>query len=90
MASILAHEIGHAVDVTYLNGSDRDEWLEVRGIEDSPWWADAFASDFQSGAGDFAEAFAVWAVGDISSPEIAGQPSQAQINVLLGLLDDVL
>ena len=90
VASILAHEIGHAIDVTYLQGSDRDAWLEVRGIEGAPWWADAYASDFQSGAGDFAEAFAVWAVGDRSSSEIAGQPTQAQLDVLLGFLDGVL
>lgn len=90
VASIVAHEIGHALDVTYMNGNDRDTWLEVRGIQDAPWWADAYASDFQSGAGDFAEAFAVWAVDDQSSSQIAGQPTQEQLNVMLSFLEDVL
>lgn len=90
VAAILAHEIGHALDVTHLSGRDRQTWLEVRNIEDAPWWADAFASDFQSGAGDFAEAFAAWATGDVSSSQIADHPTDAQIDVLLGLLGDVL
>lgn len=90
IAPILAHEIGHALDVTYLSGSDRETWLEVRGIEQAPWWADAFASDFQSGAGDFAEAFAAWATGDSSSSQLAGDPTSEEIAVLLGLLEGVL
>ena len=90
LASIVAHEIGHAVDVTYLGSDERDRWLEVRGIEDAPWWSDAYASDFQSGAGDFAEAFAVWAVDDTSSSEIAEQPTQAELDVLVSFLDGIL
>lgn len=90
IAAILAHEIGHAIDVTYLDSSDRDEWLRVRGIEDAPWWADAYASDFQSGAGDFAEAFATWSVGDPSASQIAGQPTREQLNTMRSFLNDVL
>lgn len=90
LATILAHELGHALDVEYLTAEQRDSWLEIRNIESAPWWADAYASDFQSGAGDFAEAFAVWAVNDESSSEIAGQPTRAQIEHLMGMLDGIL
>lgn len=90
LVSIVAHELGHALDVEYLTAEQRESWLEIRNIDDSPWWADAYASDFQSGAGDFAEAFAVWAVNDESSSEIAGQPSRAQIEHLVTMLDGIL
>lgn len=90
LAPILAHEIGHAVDVSFMSGSDREAWLEERGIQDAPWWADAFASDFQSGAGDFAEAFAALATGDQSSSQIADHPTEEQLEFLSELLEGVL
>lgn len=90
LVSILAHELGHAIDVEYLSANDRDEWLAVRGIQNAPWWSDAYSSDFQSGAGDFAEAFAVWAINDESSSEIAGQPTSAQLQHLSNLLGGIL
>ena len=90
LASIVAHELGHAMDVTHMTAAERNQWLVARDISDSPWWADAFASDFQSGAGDFAEAFAVWAIGDSSSSEIAGQPTVDQLNLLESFFDNVL
>ena len=89
VASILAHELGHAVDVAHLTPAERNMWLTIRGIEDAPWWPDAFASDFQSGAGDFAEAFATWAVDDPSSSEIAAQPTDEQIAFVARLMDNL-
>ena len=73
-----------------MSGSDREAWLEERGIQDAPWWADAFASDFQSGAGDFAEAFAALATGDQSSSQIADHPTEEQLEFLSELLEGVL
>ena len=90
VAGILAHELGHAIDVTHFVASDRDDWLDARGIQSSPWWPSAYANDFQAGAGDFAEAFAYWAVGDPSSSEIGGNPSAAQLDVLRSLVTDHL
>ena len=90
VAGILAHELGHAIDVTHFVASDRDDWLDARGIQSSPWWPSAYANDFQTGAGDFAEAFAYWAVGDPSSSEIGGNPSAAQLDVLRSLVTDHL
>lgn len=58
VAGVLAHEVGHALDVLYLDDEDRNRWLEARGIE-AAWWPDSGSADFHLGAGDFAEAVAV-------------------------------
>lgn len=57
VAGVLAHELGHAFDVMYLDDVTRDAWRLARGI-DGPWWPRSGAADFHVGAGDFAEAFA--------------------------------
>lgn len=61
-AAVLAHELGHAIDLEFLDDTDRLAWLELRGI-DVPWWADEGRADFSVGAGDFAEAVAAHLVG---------------------------
>ncbi len=88
VAGILAHELAHAFDVDYLNDDGRAEWLRARNIDDAPWWPDAYARDFQSGAGDFAESFAYWAVGDRSSSELGGTPTASQIDLIESFLRD--
>ncbi len=65
LARILAHELGHAVDVTLNRPEHRAEWLSGRGIAaDTPWWPSSGAADFRTGAGDFAEVFAAWQIGN--------------------------
>jgi hypothetical protein len=90
LAGILAHEIGHAIDVTYLDDGQRDSWRKARSIGSEQWWPDAYASDFQSGAGDFAESFAYWAVGDPTSSQLAGAPTTEQLAVLQDFVDEIL
>ena len=90
LAGILAHEIGHAIDVTHFDDEMRRTWSETRNIESAQWWPDAYASDFETGAGDFAEAFAVWAVNDPSSSRVAHQPTSSQIRVLQSLIADIV
>ena len=90
LVGILAHELGHAIDVTYFDDGDRNDWQEARSIENSQWWPDAYASDFQTGAGDFAEAFAYWAVQDPSSSQIAGTPTTEQLAVIDRLVEGAL
>jgi len=86
LAHVIAHELGHAVDVTLNDGDDRRRWLDLRGIDGAPWWPDNRAADFATGAGDFAESFAAWQVGDASFRSELGQPpSDAQIRVLAEL-----
>ncbi len=90
LAGILAHELGHAIDVTHFDDEMRLTWSETRNIESARWWPDAYASDFETGAGDFAEAFAVWAVNDPSSSRVAHQPTSSQIRVLQSLIADIV
>lgn len=86
LAHVLAHEIGHAVDVTYNDGPARRIWTDAREIESSPWWPGDGATDFSTGAGDFAEAFAAWQVGpEHFRSRIAGPPTPEQIEILAAL-----
>ena len=83
LARILAHELGHAVDVSKNSGDERREWLEARNAVDSPWWPGNGAADFATGAGDFAESFAVWQVGDADyRGELAPAPTPEQLELL--------
>lgn len=63
LAHVIAHELGHAVDLTYNDPADRQRWLGLRGADGAPWWPDNRAADFATGAGDFAESFAAWQTG---------------------------
>jgi hypothetical protein len=60
VAHDLAHEIGHAYDDRRMNAASRRAWLRARGAPGARWFpdGDAAASDYASGAGDFAEVFA--------------------------------
>lgn len=59
LAHVTAHELGHAVDVTHMGAAERASWLAARGYgSGTPWFAGSGASDFATGAGDFAESFA--------------------------------
>lgn len=65
VARVLAHELGHAVDVSMNSGDERREWLAEREVAaGTPWWPSAGRPDFETGAGDFAEVFAAWQVGE--------------------------
>lgn len=71
VADVVAHEVGHAIDVMYLGDAQRRAWLEQRGIE-SGWWPHSGASDFHVGAGDFAEAVAATLIASPSDSEHGG------------------
>lgn len=89
LAHVVAHEIGHAVDITYNDGDERDIWLETRGIQGSVWWPQSGASDFSTGAGDFAESFAAWQVGpDLFRSNLAPAPTATEVDVLQRLALD--
>jgi hypothetical protein len=74
LAHVIAHELGHAVDVELNDESERVQWAKARGIEEAPWWPNSGATDFSTGAGDFAESFAAWQVGDGAFRSAIGDP----------------
>ena len=80
---VLAHELGHVIDVELNSPDDRDRWLAQRGLAGSTtWWPNESAPDFATGAGDFAEAFAVWETGVTTQSRLAGQPDEADLALL--------
>ncbi len=80
---VFSHEIGHMIDVELNSDEDRERWFETRGIEQSTtWWPSASAPDFDTGAGDFAEAFAVWETGVSSRSTVGDQPDAADLELL--------
>jgi len=71
LAHVVAHEVGHVIDVVLNSGESRVRWLTARGLDaDYRWWPTSGESDFATGAGDFAECFAVWQVDAPSYSEI--------------------
>jgi streptogramin lyase len=59
IAHDIAHELGHAYDARFLRPRDRHAYLVLRGRPRAVWWPAAAGSDYASGAGDFAEVFAI-------------------------------
>lgn len=59
LVHVTAHEVGHAIDVTYLSPSQRAQFNVARGVSaDYRWWVQSGGDDFASGSGDWAECFA--------------------------------
>jgi hypothetical protein len=89
LAHVIAHELGHAVDVSLNDGPDRRRWEDQRGFGSSPWWPGTGATDFSTGAGDFAESFAAWQVGEQDfRSNLGGPPDRADIELLAELSSD--
>lgn len=83
---VFTHELGHVVDVELNSNADRLRWREQRGIDDDvQWWPSAEAPDFETGAGDFAEAFAVLETGVTSRSSVGSQPTSADLQLLIEL-----
>lgn len=74
LAHVAAHELGHAVDLTWNDDARRAEYLELRGLGSRSWFTCDGCTDFSTPAGDFAEVFAAWAVGDTDFRSTLGPP----------------
>jgi hypothetical protein len=59
IAHDIAHELGHAYDARLLRPRDHRAYLTLRRRPRATWWPSAPGSDYASGAGDFAEVFAL-------------------------------
>jgi hypothetical protein len=75
----LAHEYGHALDVSYLNAGTRGQWGQRRGIDTSSWFGCDMCNDFAAPSGDWAESVAVCLTGNRGTfrSKLAGLPSGA-------------
>ena len=83
LAHIVAHELGHAIDTTLLNDTLRQAWRNVRGYgAEVPWFVGSGASDYQSGAGDFAESFAWYQVRSGWYSQLGPPPNVVQMALL--------
>ncbi len=74
LTHVTAHELGHGVDLTWNDDARRAEYLELRGLGSRSWFTCDGCTDFSTPAGDFAEAFAAWAVGDTDFRSTLGPP----------------
>jgi hypothetical protein len=87
LARVVAHEIGHAIDVQHNDAAKRARWRAARGAAPTvPWWPSEAADDFATLAGDFAEAFAVWQLGVESRSTLGETPTPDQLAVLASLV----
>jgi hypothetical protein len=59
VAHDLGHELGHAFDAVRVTPAQRAAYLRGRGAPRAAWWPGGAVSDYRSGAGDFAEVFAL-------------------------------
>jgi hypothetical protein len=87
VAHVLAHEMGHAIDVTWFGPDDRSAWRSARGFTpERAWFGQAGESDYATPSGDFAEAFAVWQVGPDRYRGVAGpRPDAGQLTLVAQL-----
>jgi hypothetical protein len=84
LAYDIAHEIGHAIDMTYNTPETRRQWMELRGIHPkTTWFGCNSCSDFNTPSGDFAETFALLVCGPkYFRGRIASRPTRDQIAAL--------
>src|SRR5205807_6358883 len=79
LTHVVAHELGHAIDLSYNTTSRRQAWQRLRGIPtSSAWMGCGGCRDFSTPAGDFAESFVYWQLG-ISSSDLAPPPSPSAL-----------
>ena len=87
LAHVVAHELGHAVDVSRLDDADRQVWKATRGVPAGVAWfpSGSGVPDYSTPAGDWAESFAHWQVGSGWFSKVGPPPDAAQIAVLVRL-----
>lgn len=91
LAYDIAHELGHAIDMTYNTHETRKRWMQLRGIDPAtPWFGCDRCTDFATPAGDFAETFALILFGPKEfRGRIAPPPTAKQIPALVSFFDNI-
>jgi hypothetical protein len=81
---VMYHEVGHSHDFTYLNTAKRDRWSAARGYPDETWFGCNHCTDYETPAGDWAEAFASCHTGwnDQWRSELGAPPTAEQCGLL--------
>jgi len=86
LASVVAHELGHAIDLTWNTPERRARWMELRGIDASnPWFGCSACTDFATPAGDFAEVFSYWQTGIDFQSRMAAYPEPEALEAMVSL-----
>jgi hypothetical protein len=88
VAHTVAHEMGHAVDLSFGTEYRRSEYRRMRGLAaGADWFGCDACSDYATPAGDFAEVFEYWVLGggDFRS-RLAGAPGAADLEIISTLL----
>ena len=84
---VIAHEIGHALDVTYFDEPIRTRWMARRGFPlGDDWWPRSGENDYASPAGDLAETIATWVNGTDHWAGTGAEPTDADVALLRDLL----
>jgi len=89
LTHMVAHELGHAVDVSYNDDARRARWLDLRHIDaTTPWFGCGLCTDYATPAGDFAETFAYWQAGTRDfRGRMAPAPTADQLDALRPLFN---
>ncbi len=85
---VLAHELGHSIDVNTMSWDQRAQWAADRGFNVNAWWpSQSGASDWRSGAEDFAESFAACTAktGLSFDSKLGGYPTAAECQLVFTL-----
>ena len=91
LAYDIAHELGHAIDLTLNTNEMRGKWKKLRGINSATqWFGCNQCSDYNTPAGDFAETFALLLLGpEHFSGRIAPPPTPEQFPMLMPFFPNV-